>query len=116
MTTISPLKQAFARARSCGNIDEILQVLLSAKLFAVCKRVLALSSPVFYVQRSPNPERWCVTVAETADALSSIADAELVEYTGQELLQSIDKSHEIVVVYDDGGDYLTREQLDFFRS
>jgi hypothetical protein len=70
---------------------------------------------VFYIQRSPNPERWCVTAAEAREVLEK-HDVELIEHTGKSLLAAIDPKHEIVITYADGGDYLTLEQLDYFRG
>ncbi len=112
----SPLKRAFARARATGNIEDILPELLRAQLFVVCKRVPAGASPAFFIQHSPKPERWCVTVADSTEALRGLQDVDLVPCVGEALIAAMNRAHEIVVAYPDGGDYLTREQLDYFRS
>lgn len=116
MNTWSPLRIAFANARKSGNIEDIFPEFIKAKLLVVCKRVPTSDRPVFFAQRSPNPSRWCITAAESANELANVHDVELVEFTGRSLLAGISDSQEIVIVYQDGGDYLTLEQLRYFRS
>jgi hypothetical protein len=116
MQSTSRLKSAFARARASGNIEDIYPEFLKAKLFVVAKKVPTSITPVFYLQRSPNPNRWCITVSESKAVFERLQDVELVEYVGKDLLGVLDRTHEIVVTYVDGGDYLTTEQLDYFRG
>jgi hypothetical protein len=115
MTSPSQLRLSFRRARASGNIEEILPFFNAAKFFVAGKKIPTADAPVFFVQRSPNPARLCVTASEYRDVLGK-HDVELIEHTGKSLLAAIDPMHEIVVVYPEGGDYLTLEQLDYFRG
>jgi hypothetical protein len=115
MTSPSPLRLSFRRARASGNIDEILPFFNAAKLFVAGKKIPTADAPVFFVQRSPNQSRLCVTASEHREVLAN-HNVELTEHTGKSLLAAIDPAHEIVIAYPDGGDYLTLEQLDYFRG
>ena len=64
---------------------------------------------------SPNPERQCVTVAEDPAFLAGIAFPK-IPVTGAQLIASIPPEIEIVLLHGDGANYLTREQLAWFRA
>ncbi|HTE40785.1 MAG TPA: hypothetical protein VK629_08140 [Steroidobacteraceae bacterium] len=115
MMPISPLRQSFRRARASGNIDEVMPFFIAAKFFVAGKKIPTAAAPVFFIQRSPNPERWCVTASESSEVLAK-HDVDLIEHTGKSLLAAIEPTQEIVIAYADGGDYLTLEQLDYFRG
>jgi hypothetical protein len=57
-----------------------------------------------------------VTAAESADLLTGIRDAVLVRMTGRELLDALEPFLELMIVYEQGGEYLSREQLDWLRE
>jgi len=40
----------------------------------------------------------------------------LIERAGAELLKQINPKHELLFFYEDGGEYLTSEQLDWYRQ
>jgi hypothetical protein len=115
MSTPSLLRQSFRRARASGNIDEIFPFFIAAKFFVAGKKIPTADAPVFFVQRAPNEARWCVTASEVREVLAK-HDVDLIEHTGKTLLAAIDPSHEIVIAYPEGGDYLTLEQLEYFRG
>ncbi len=66
--------------------------------------------------RAPQPGRLCVTVSESKDCIARLGEVETIEITGEKLLKKLAVGHEIVVVYEDGGDYMTREQLAWYRQ
>lgn len=115
MSDPSLLRLSFLRARESGDIAEILPFFTAAQLFVAGKRVPTGDTPVFFAQRSPNPTRFCVTASEHRDVLDK-HDVELIEHSGKSLLAAINPAHEIVIVYPDGGDYLTSEQLLYLRA
>jgi fimbrial chaperone protein len=112
----SPLKSAFAQARAASNIDLITPVFLGASLFVVGKAIPGEATPAFYLTKSRDPRRLCVTVSESAQWLSSLKDVTLIGFTGRDLLNSIAAEQEVIVVYDQGGDYLSAEQLAWMRE
>ena len=114
---MTPLKQAFENSRMEDNIDVILPILLGAKLFVVGKVNRQETDSEFLLTKSPKPERFCVTVSESSDNFESIQDnMDVIQMTGEVLLKKLNPAYEIVIVYNDGGDYLTQEQLAWFRQ
>jgi len=61
------------------------------------------------------PTDYCVTVSESESALARIKWPKQ-KLTGEQLLGALPPGIEIVVVYAEGGDYITREQLDWYRK
>ncbi|MGK5035511.1 hypothetical protein [Janthinobacterium sp. LB3P118] len=110
---LTPLKNAFQLSRAENNIELILPELLAAQLHVV---IGGQSEQIdLFLVPSPNPERQCVTVAEDLAFLSGIAFPK-IPVTGAQLLASIPPGIEIVILHGDGANYLTREQLAWFRG
>ncbi|NHQ90603.1 hypothetical protein [Janthinobacterium lividum] len=109
---LTPLKNAFQQSRAQNNIELILPELLAAQLQVV---IGGKSEQIdLFLVPSPNPERQCVTVAEDLAFLSGIAFPK-IPVTGAQLIASIPAEIEIVLLHGDGANYLTREQLAWFR-
>ncbi|MDR7132833.1 hypothetical protein J2X06_002929 [Lysobacter niastensis] len=109
----SSLKAAFQRSREQGNIEVVWPTLKVATLYVVVAEDQA--GEHWFLTRSPNPERFCVTVAERLESLAKVQWPKK-EMLGRDLVDAIAPAHEIVVVYSDGGDYITREQLAWYRQ
>ncbi|WP_454775169.1 hypothetical protein [Janthinobacterium tructae] len=110
---LTPLKSAFQQSRTENNIELILPELLAAQLHVV---IGGQSEQIdLILVPSPNPERQCVTVAEEPAFLAGIAFPKL-PVTGAQLVASIPPEIEIVILHGDGANYLTREQLAWFRD
>ncbi|MGK5061814.1 hypothetical protein [Janthinobacterium sp. LB3P112] len=110
---LTPLKNAFQLSRAENNIELILPELLAAQLHVV---IGGQSEQIdLFLVPSPNPERRCVTVAEDPAFLAGIAFPN-IPVTGAQLLASIPSEIEIVILHGDGANYLTREQLAWFRG
>ena len=110
---LTPLKSAFQLSRTENNIELILPELLAAQLHVV---IGGQSEQIdLFLVPSPNPERQCVTVAEDLAFLAGIAFPKL-PVTGAQLVASIPPEIEIVILHGDGANYLTREQLAWFRG
>lgn len=110
------LKAAFASSRESGNIDVVLPVLRASHLVVIVGELKpAGEHPEFFLTPSPQRDRMCVTVSESE---SHLADVQWPKQpiSGASLLSILPPAIEIVVVYADGGDYLTREQLAWFRG
>lgn len=114
--TNSELRKSFILARKHSNIDLILMPLLKSNLYLVTKGLDSAGQPIFFTQQTPNLHGYCVTAAESKDVLQSIQDVVLLEINGKDLLRIIDPTLGILLAYKDGGDYLSPEQLDWFRS
>ena len=109
---LTPLKNAFQQSRAQNNIELILPELLAAQLHVV---IGGQSGQIdLFLVPSPNPERQCVTVAEDPAFLAGIAFPK-IPVTGAQLIASIPAEVEIVILHGDGANYLTREQLAWFR-
>jgi hypothetical protein len=113
---ITPLQRASELARKHQNIDLVLKPFVDAKFFVLAARFPDSAEPQFYVKSAPTPKRLAVTASESPDRLSSIPDAVLVEMTGRELLEKLEPDFELVIVYDKGGEHLSREQLAWLRE
>jgi hypothetical protein len=115
--TVTALKKAFELARAEGNIDVVVDPLLAADLYVVGKEFPDSAKPQFYAVPSPAPNRICVTASESSEALAGLPDVVLMQMTGRELLDSLEPFLELMIVYDNGGgEYLSREHLDWFRE
>lgn len=109
---LTALKNAFQQSRAQNNIELILPELLAAQLHVV---IGGQSEQLdLFLVPSPNPGRQCVTVAEDPAFLAGIAFP-AIPVTGAQLLASIPAEIEIVLLHGDGANYLTREQLAWFR-
>lgn len=113
----SPLKRAFRSARESGNIDVVLPVLREAELFVVAGAEATSSclSDLYLVPSPGNTGRMCVTVSEREEWLSKI-DWPKIRTRGSELLSYLPPLMEIVVVYGDGGDFISREHRDWYAQ
>jgi fimbrial chaperone protein len=106
----SSLKRAFEQSRSQKNIELVLPVLLNSSLF-----VITGGENDYFLVKSPNKERFCVTVSES---LNNLAEVEWpkIQISGETLIRNLPEGIEIVITYKDGGDYITREQLAWYRE
>ena len=112
---MSSLKLAFQQARAQRNIDLVLPVLKAATLYVVVgSQPEPGVTPEWFLTESPTKGRYCVTASETEGALARVQWPKL-KLSGAQLLESLTPGIEILIVYPEGGDYLTREQLDWYR-
>jgi fimbrial chaperone protein len=115
MTAESPLKLAF-QSRAEKNIDLVLPALEAATLYVVVgSQKPEGEKPEWFLTPSPTKGRFCVTASESEAALARIKLPKQ-KLTGAQLLDALPFGIEIAVVYGDGGDYLTREQLAWYRK
>ena len=112
-TETSALKLAFQKSRAEKNIDIVLPIFLKSRLHIVTGGQAGTND--YFLVPSRNTERFCVTVTESIENLKGIAWPK-IEVTGEQLIKELPPSIEIVVVYKNGGDYITREQLQWYRS
>lgn len=107
------LKLVFQQSRAEKNIDLVLPVFLKTRFYVI---VHGTDKPNdFYLVPSPDKKQMCVTVSESLDSLRKV-NWPKVEITGEQLIKSIPPEIEIVIAYKDGGDYLGREQLQWYRG
>ncbi len=112
--TVTPLKEAFQNSREQKNIALILPTFLKSELYVITAEVEPGKFEFFYT-KSPKPDRYCVTVAEEESTLASVKWPKR-KMTGLQLLTELPKEIEIVVTYKDGGDYISREQLTWYKQ
>lgn len=111
---MTSLKKAFEKVRELGNIDILLPVFLESELYVIVAETGPDEFSYFYTG-SPQPDRFCVTVAEDELTLSKVKWPKL-KTSGKELLQKLPEGVEIIITYSDGGDYITREHLEWYRQ
>ena len=113
---MSPLKSAFQQSRAERNIDLILPVFKAASLHVVVgSEPKPGQPPEWFLSESPAKGRFCITASETAQALARVQRPKL-QISGAQLLAELPPGIEVLIVYPDGGDYITREQLSWFRQ
>ena len=113
---MSPLKLAFQQSRAERNIDLVLPVLRTSTLYVVVgSERQSDREPEWFLTKSPTEGRYCVTVSESEPNLESIRWPK-VKVSGGKLLAALPPGIEIVIVYADGGDYISREQLAWYRQ
>jgi len=111
----SPLKLAFQQARAERNIDLVLPALKTATLYVVVGSQPAHGqAPEWFLTESPTKGRYCVTASETEAALAGVPRPKL-RISGARLLETLPPGIEVILVYPDGGDYVTREHPDWYR-
>jgi len=112
---MSPLKLAFQQSRTQRNIDLVLPVLKAATLYVVVGTEIEQGQkPEWFITPSPTKGRYCVTAAETEAALAKVPWPKL-KLSGAQLLEALPPGIEVIIVYADGGDYINREHLDWYR-
>jgi len=111
----SPLKLAFEQSRTNRDIDLVLPVLKAATLYVVVgSQTQPGRKPEWFITPSPTKGRTCITVSENEATLAGIKWPK-TKLTGAELLDLLPREMEIVILYGDGGDYINREQLEWYR-
>jgi fimbrial chaperone protein len=104
------LQRAFEESRIQKNIELVLPVFLNSSLFIVTG-----GNNEYFLLNSPNKERFCVTVSENLKNLTTV-EWPKIQISGEKLLRNLPEGIEIIVTYKDGGDYITREHLAWYRE
>ncbi len=108
---MSQMKKAFEEARNKKNIGLILPEFLSSVFYAV--GLDDDNSFDFALTKSPDQKEMCVTISDNPE-LVSFERWSVKEVGGRELLKSIPQNAGILLTYNFGGDYITRNQIDWF--
>lgn len=113
---VSPLQLAFQQARAQCNIDLVLPVLKVASLYVVIGSETKQGQvPEWFLTESPTKGRFCVSASETEAALARVPRPKL-KISGAQLLEALPPGIEVLIVYPDGGDYISREHLSWYRQ
>lgn len=107
----TPLRKAFSEARISGDIDVIFPVFCRSKLYILLDSVT--KTP--FARPSPKGHQ-CVTVSENIEWIIKSEKTEAGTITGEQLFRKMPTDLEMIVAYDDGGDYLSIQQLNYFRQ
>ena len=111
----TPLKIAFAEARADGrDLSGVLPVLVRSPLFVVANDNGARLE--LYITKSPVPDRMCVTISESREAMAQVPAHLVHPVTIDRLLAGIIGAWDIVIVYPDGGDVLQAEYVPDLRA
>ncbi|MBP0493359.1 hypothetical protein [Roseomonas indoligenes] len=110
----TPLKAAFAEARARRDMTEVLPVFVHSRLFVVA--VAEGDELQLFITKSPRPDRMCVTVAESRQALARVPRHLVHAIDMERLLRGIVGAWDIFVMYPDGGDILHAEYLPDLRD
>ncbi len=101
-----------------GDIDLILPPLLETTFFMVCDKELSDGEQDIILVESQDEGQLCITVAEDRAALEPLLennpDVAFTEIKGDELLAIVRDEHEILVLFGEGGYYITRDQIDWW--
>ena len=116
VTTVSPLQTAFQQSRAQRNIDLVLPTLKATTLYVVVgSEPKEGQKPEWFLTESPTKGRFCVTASEIESALTRVPSPKL-RVSGAQLLKALPVGIEIMIVYGNGGDFITREQLAWYRQ
>jgi hypothetical protein len=111
----TPLKIAFAEARAAGtDSSRVLPVLIRSPLFVVAHAEGERLE--FFITKSPIPDRMCVTIGESAEALANVPAHLVHPVTAERLVRGIVGRWDILVCYPDGGDVLHAEYVPDLRA
>lgn len=112
---MTPFQQAYADARESGDLSRIVDLFMSSQFFVVAGMDAEMETPVLALSRSPDPNRLAVTAAEDPEHLSDIPDVVLIERAGRALLDEMRDGDDLVIIYEDGGELLSADILDWLR-
>ncbi|MFV1873556.1 MAG: hypothetical protein ACMZ64_09570 [Oleiphilus sp.] len=111
---MSELKKSFEIARDKNNIGLILPEFLSAKFSIVGVNDDTNEGSFSYaLTKSPSNTEMCITVSENPK-LVSFEKWSNVRLKGRQLLETVPENAGILIVYETGGDYITRRQINWF--
>lgn len=117
---MSELKDAIKQSIDKDDIDLMLPALLEARFFMVCDKEMEDGEQDIMLTQSQDPGQLCITVAEDAEILGPIKtrnpDFVFVEIRGDELLGLVRDELEIMVLFDDGGYCISRDQIEWWYS
>lgn len=115
---MSAFQDAVKKSVEEGDIDLMLPLLLETKFFMVCDKELEDGDQDIILVASHDPDQLCITVAEDVSVLEPVLahnpDFAFSEIKGDELLGLVRDEHEILVLFDDGGYYITRDQIEYW--
>jgi hypothetical protein len=114
---VSPLKNAFQLARMSENIELVLPAFRAA-LLVVVARTAGVPDDMNDLYLTPSPKRngrMCITVAEREETLARIPWPKR-PISGEAILRRLPADIEVVIVQPDGGDFLSREHLQWLRD
>ncbi len=101
-----------------GDIDLILPPLLETTFYMVCDKEMDDGEQDIILVESQDEDQLCITVAEDratlAPVLENNPDVVFTEIKGDELLAIVRDEHEILVLFGEGGYYITRDQIDWW--
>ncbi len=117
---MSEFKNALKKSIGQGDIDLMLPALLASTFFMVCDQEMDDGEQDIMLTQSQDPDQLCITVAEDAEILAPIKtrnpDFVFVEIKGDELLGLVRDELEIMVLFDDGGYCISRDQIEWWYS
>lgn len=115
---MSAFQDAVKKSVEEGDIDLMLPLLLETRFFMVCDKELEDGDQDIILVASQDPEQLCITVAEDVSILEPVLahnpDFAFSEIKGDELLGLVRDEHEILVLFEDGGYYITRDQIEYW--
>lgn len=115
---MSAFQDAVKKSVEEGDIDLMLPLLLETSFFMVCDKELEDGDQDIILVASQDPEQLCITVAEDVSILEPVLahnpDFAFSEIKGDELLGLVRDEHEILVLFEDGGYYITRDQIEYW--
>lgn len=101
-----------------GDIDLILPPLLETTFYMVCDKELDDGEQDIILVESQDEGQLCITVAESRATLEPLLennpDVVFTEIKGDELLAIVRDEHEILVLFGEGGYYITRDQIEWW--
>ena len=111
---MTPLQQAVKHAIAVKNIDFIYEAMKACPLYVFGKDT-GNGAPALFLTQAAGKSALCITATDTLPLLTKIPTVTPIPMTGSELLKCAGV-HEIMLVFDDGGYYLDRAQLDWFTQ
>ncbi|WOH37651.1 hypothetical protein RI844_20190 [Thalassotalea fonticola] len=106
------LKESFAKARLENNIGLALIEFWNTPLYIITTKNLN-GEDCYAAKVAQGKEYKCVTVSENIEQLK-FNDYSVRHLTGAQIIQDIGRKYEVLIAYDDGGDYLTKNHLSWF--
>lgn len=115
MTNIYPIKSLFQKARDADEIMLVLPEFITTLFHVISVPIPQEDKEEYVLTKSHDEKEWCLTISPN-ESLVKLPNYAVVSLRGRELLKSIHQNAGVLIIYEDGGDYLTTEHVNLFKQ
>jgi len=115
MSIMYPIKSEFQKSRAVNKITMVLPEFITTLFHVIAIPSSLQGKEDFVLTKSSDTKEMCVTVSPNVN-LVKFPNFNVVSIRGRELLKLIPQNSGVLIVYEDGADYLTAEHVNLFKQ